>query len=482
MTYSFNQIIHNPILFAATFLWIKDKDKNKIKLNYNPVQLDYLKNRSRFDIVLKPRQKGFSTMIQAEIFRKVITGRETALTLGVDDDNTQHLRRIFNYYYDNMPADFKPEKHFDNRTIINFPTMESEVIIKTAGSHSAGRGNTYSKIHGSEVAFWKNPEDLVAGAMQGGKPSIVLESTANGASGFFYERCMEAYESPEKSIWKLHFYRWFDDMEYSTPLPEGEYLVYDDDELELQALYNLSDEQLYWRRLKIAEIGKRNFTQEYPSDIESCFLSSGVSFFSDIANLRQLFTAELNVKYNPNYTYVAGLDLGRNVDYTVLSIMCLETGKEVALLRINKLSWDVIRYRVLDLLKKWKVSYLTIEINNVGSVIHETLLEELEMDEWKESLSDMVIQPITMTNILKNELANQIHADLDTNSICFQPVYDNMNLDLGYREFNNFIAEQTASGLWTYKADGNGHDDIVMARMLANRSRRYCSISWISFV
>jgi len=31
------------------------------------------------------------------------------------------------------------------------------------------------------VAFWKDAEKIVAGAMQGGNPMVILESTLNGA-------------------------------------------------------------------------------------------------------------------------------------------------------------------------------------------------------------------------------------------------------------------------------------------------------------
>lgn len=471
-------IFNHPIDFARTLLWIKDKEKNRIKLNYNPIQRNYLANRSRLDIVLKPRQKGFSTMIQAEIFRVVSTRRATGLTLGVDDMNTQHLRSIFNYYYDNLPSGLKPEKHFDNRTKISFPEIESEVIIMTAGSKGAGRGNTYTHIHASEVAFWNNAEDLLAGAMQGGNPSIVLESTPNGAQGFFYEKCMEAREG--KSVWKLHFYRWFDDDEYQLPLDQEEYLVYDDEELRLQAEHNVTDEQLKWRRFKIQEIGYRKFIQEYPEDIDTCFLLSGLSYFSDIPHLKECFTAEYGDKPIEGHSYVAGLDLGRNKDYTALSIIDVNTGHEVDFLRINQMSWQEIRNRIFDKLKHWHVEYLTIEINNVGSVIHELLLDELE--EMGDFGDDLLVHPFTMSNKSKSDVVNLLHKDLDDRAINFLKIENDVGFDVGFKEMNQFVAKQTASGLWTYQADNEGHDDTVIARALSNYSRNMCTINLLAFI
>lgn len=44
-------------------------------------------------------------------------------------------------------------------------------------------------------------------------------------------------------------------------------------------MYDLDNDQLYWRRLKIAESGERKFKQEYPASPEEAFLVSGNSVF-----------------------------------------------------------------------------------------------------------------------------------------------------------------------------------------------------------
>ena len=66
-----------------------------------------------------------------------------------------------------------------------------------AGSLETGRGSTYSDFHGSEVAFWKDAEHIIAGALQGGNPDCVLESTQNGAMGYFYDLFMAGMEESQ---------------------------------------------------------------------------------------------------------------------------------------------------------------------------------------------------------------------------------------------------------------------------------------------
>lgn len=467
---SFKDVANNPILFAATLLKILDKYKNKIPLIYTPIQRDFLTKRTRRDLILKSRQLGMSTTIQAEIFRVVTTRSATALTLGVDDRNTQNLRRIFNRYYDNLPEEFKPEKKFDNRTIISFPKLESEVVIMTANSPASGRGNSYTHIHGSEVAFWSQPEAILSGALQGGLPSVVLESTPNGAQGWFYERCMEAFDAQTQNIpytWRLHFYEWFKELtykqEFDNPEQKESFIAsLTDLELQAQLSFNLTPEQLLWRRNKISELGFRLFQQEYPETVQSCFLVSGVGYFTDIPHLEQLFTAPMDAKPDVNHKYVAGLDLGRNMDYTVLSVIdtSVEPNVEVDILRINNMSWFAIRERVVETLKYWNVDTLVIEINNMGGLFLEELFYELE----RQGLTSVRVVPYDTQGNRKTQLVNTFHNTLDYRDLKMLPE------PTAKQEIYKYIAEQSLNGTWRFKAS-DGHDDTVMARMLADNAR-----------
>ena len=56
------------------------------------------------------------------------------------------------------------------------------------------------------------------------------------------------------------------------------------DEEKLQDKYSLTEGQLYWRRLKIAEGGELKFKQEYPSSPDEAFIMSG----SNVFNLERL--------------------------------------------------------------------------------------------------------------------------------------------------------------------------------------------------
>src|SRR3989304_7459012 len=60
--------------YAARNLWIEDKRKQKRRFILNAAQRDYLNNRTPYDLILKARQLGFSTLIQGDFMRHVVNG------------------------------------------------------------------------------------------------------------------------------------------------------------------------------------------------------------------------------------------------------------------------------------------------------------------------------------------------------------------------------------------------------------------------
>src|SRR5262249_50199521 len=116
---------------------------------------------------------------------------------------------------------------------------------------------------------------------------IVSESTPNGASGVFYSQCKEAQIG--RSGYRLHFFPWFLQSEYRTPLEPGETITPETlRERELVKKHGISPEQLKWYRRKVSEKGQALTDQEYPTAPETCFLASGRLFFDREVTARLL--------------------------------------------------------------------------------------------------------------------------------------------------------------------------------------------------
>lgn len=428
-----------------------DKRDRVIPLRHNTMQARYLANRTPRDLILKARQIGFSTAIQGEMFRYVVTRPARTLTLANDDENTQKMRRMADRFYNNLPENFRPERALANASITTYPGYGSEAMIATAGNKNAGRAGSYRYMHMSECAFYPDAQSTVASAMQGGSPLwVAAESTPNGAQGWFYETCMEALDG--NSTWHLHFFAWFDNPDYKLALTQGEELTYTDDEAALVARHNLTLEQIKWRRAKQKEL-KHLFIQEYPEDPRSCFLTSGTGYFGDIEHA---FKMSLDNVYDEAHRYVAGLDFGQQNDYTVLSIMDVTTRKQVAMLRINKLPWAEMRRRVILLCKKWGVKRLIAEQNSMGSTNIEAMVSEARAHDYKLS-----IEPFDTSNDSKTMIMSAYREAIHDGGLLL------INDPDQKREHKAFSATQLPSGKWRLAAPDSEHDDTVIAGALS---------------
>ena len=436
------QAITNPHDFASVFLRVLDKQKNLVPFYWNNMQSDFHKHRTNRDLILKARQLGSSTYLQGEMFRRTVTSTQTTITLAHDAETTQKLRRMADRFYEHCRfGNIQPMRKYANATLATYPEFDSTATIATAGNVETGRGDTYTMMHGSEVAFWKDAEKIVAGAMQGGNPSVVLESTPNGAQGYFYELCMEALRGD--SIWKLHFYPWWWDVDYRI---DGDPITHTDDEAELIRLHGLDDAQIRWRREKKREL-KSLFLQEYPEDVSTCFLTSGNSYFG---NMSQVFTAPLGVERIEGHEYVAGLDFGQTNDYTAMVVIDATTKEQVDLLHIRKLEWAEQRRRIKQTYQKWKCSRMGAEMNSIGSVN----VEALQGD-------GINVIPFTTTNSSKSEIMSALYEGFHTDGLKMQ------DHPAQRHEYNTFVSTQTSSGIWRLAAEGDGHDDTVIAGALA---------------
>jgi hypothetical protein len=429
------QVLNSPDLFAVKFLKILDKDKHLVPFRYNKAQAHFQANRTGRDLILKARQLGFSTLIQGEMFRKTVTSTQTTITLAHDAETTQKLRRMADWFYEHCKfGDVQPLRKYANATLATYPEFDSTSTIATAGNVEAGRGDTYTELHGSEVAFWKDAEKIVAGAMQGGSPIVTLESTPNGAQGFFYDKCMEALSGG--GIWKLHFYPWWWDVDYR--IISDDVISYTSDEAALVAKHGLDAAQIKWRRMKVMELG-RLFIQEYPEDVLSCFLTSGNSYFGDLSGV---FTAA-PAEYIEGHEYIAGLDFGQT-DYTAMPIFDKTTKAQVDLLHINKTEWAEQRNRIKQIYDKWHLKSVLAERNSIGSVNIEALRE-----------IGVYAVPFETTNESKAGIMSNMHELLHNG-------WKLLDIPAQKHEFNTFVSSQLPSGAWRLAADGDGHDDIVM--------------------
>jgi hypothetical protein len=448
--HSYHEEPLSPDEFAAARLKILDKSKRLVPFIYNETQRDLMNNLTGRDLVLKARQEGVSTAVQGMLYQEAVTGTATTMTLAHDDDGTQKLRRIAERFYKHDPQ--KGQRGAANARLTTYTANDSEAMIATAGNKTSGRSATLSHLHGSEVAFWPDAETLISAVLEAGNPNAILESTPNGAQGYFYDLCMEALDG--NSVWHLHFYPWWMDSGYRLALDPGEVIAFTEEEMALVVKHGLTVEQIKWRRDKQRTL-KHLFIQEYPEDPRTCFLRSGFGYFGDIS---AVFTAPLDPVYTPDHRYVAGMDFGQTNDYTTLLVKDETANVMVDLLRINQLPWAEMRRQAAIMCRKWHVALLNPEANSMGT----TNIEELRRELAQTSPSTR-LQEFWTSNESKSAVMATLHETLQSaHGLRLQ------NIPELRHELGAFVATRLPSGAWRLAAAGKDHDDTVIALALAD--------------
>lgn len=274
--------------FAEAYFKIRIKSGRSIPFKLNQAQ-SYLHQRLETQlaenkrvraVILKGRQQGCSTYIQARYFHKVITGQgQKAFILTHEQDATKNLFEMTKYYYENLPKGLCPEAERSSAKELKISKYDGSYSVGTAGNKGVGRSQTIQLMHGSEVAFWANAEEHARGVLQAVSDDhgteIILESTANGMGNYFHGMWLQALSGA--SEFQAIFLPWYWQPEYKR-FDTG--FKVDEDEQVLLDAYNhdgLTVEHLAWRRMKIMSLSKdigagtELFKSEYPMNAEEAF-------------------------------------------------------------------------------------------------------------------------------------------------------------------------------------------------------------------
>lgn len=296
--------------FAADCLTIRPKKGADCLLRFNDVQqrIDWEIDEQRRAtgkvraLILKARQPGVSTYVGARFYHRVSRNPGLrAFILTHEQSATDNVFEMVQRYHDSNPQ--APHTGASSAKALHFDGLDSGFSVGTAGSKAIGRSFTFQFFHGSEVAWWPNAEDHAAGALQAVPKvpgtEVVLESTANGIGGLFYNMCMAALRGVGEYI--LIFVPWFEHTEY-TETPPKDWSA-PPDLAEYGELHGLTPGQVYWAHGKNVELATAEgdppdqmcwkFRQEYPATAEEAFRASrqGAFIAGELVQKARRFTA-----------------------------------------------------------------------------------------------------------------------------------------------------------------------------------------------
>ena len=334
-------------LFAEHFLKIavKGGGVHPFKLNSFQLALDreieYQKETRgyvRINII-KARQVGMSTYVEGKFFHEMLfrTGIN-AFILTHKSDSTTVLFNKVKTFYDCLPEVIKPHLGKSNEGELYFDKLQGLYRVGTAKSKQIGRGMTIQLAHLSEVAFYPSA-DIAAGLMQSiadvPGTMIICESTSNGQANYWHNMVLNSER--DLTIFKNFFVPWIAFPEYTMPVEKE--LVLDAEEQALKTAYNLTDGQLNFRRLKIAEFqaagenGTRLFKQEYPATLDESFQASSLDSFIPNEFIQR---ARMNKDIPAGRPKILGIDSAKGSEGGDRSTMVYREGRKVTYMKAFK--------------------------------------------------------------------------------------------------------------------------------------------------
>lgn len=464
------KLVHDREWYIQTFLKIRNKQSKLINFKFNPAQkivMDIInkteeEKRLKRYIVLKARQMGLSTLFEGIIFHDTSNNSfKNSLIVAHEEPASQNLFNMSKLFYEMLPSVIRPMKKYSNGKILAFespendeelkqnnPGLRSRITIATAGSGEVGRSATYHNIHASEVAFYPDPETTMLGLLQSVPDElntlVVLESTANGVGGYFYDMWQKAVKGENDFI--PIFLPWFVDPTYVRPFrTDGEReqfilevmtITKDNNgrevksyERELMEKHDLTFEQLWWRKYTLENKCQGDdfmFMQEYPATPEESFISSGRPVFpinslrkyqtitkppirtgylrdiEGVINLIEDPNGYVSIWKEPEYgnAYSIGADVAEGLvggDYSC-GIVGDDNSFDIVAMWHGHIDPDLFGLELAKLGKFYNQAYIGVERNNHGLTTLSTLKKEeywnLFFTKTYDKIADSVTQKI----------------------------------------------------------------------------------------
>lgn len=397
---------------------INTKSKGKQIFKLTRAQKHFLDNIRNRNIILKSRQLGFSTLITLWILDETLfkQNKEALAIAHVKEGMTDIFDKKAKFAIMNFPDEIKGIFDFKTNSKTKLTIQFADGSQSTFGVALSGRSGTYQYVHISEYAklskmFPQRAEEVMSGTLPAVPMDgfVFIESTAEGASGSYYDTYMDALDAKSRgseALFKVqfypHFYNWtWDDMELDNIteiIPISAMQRGNIDWESYQTQHSLSDKEMtyyYMRWLSLKKDVER-LNQEYPTTADEAFISTGKPYFDQKKILEckmmvqepeyfdvigrevvDVYAGPLMVwkKPQPKRAYVIGGDTAEglhNGDYSTLTVIDVET-REIQAIYKSQIPPDEF-YEVCIAVGNWyNTALLAVEVNKDGLWVNNEL-------------------------------------------------------------------------------------------------------------
>jgi hypothetical protein len=212
ITAEFSKCAADPVYFMKKYVKIQHPIRGTIPFSLYPFQEKTLKDFHEFDfnIVLKSRQMGISTLVAAySLWMMLFNSDKNILVISKTQEVAKEIVSKVRFANDNLPSWCKRQALDNNK--LSLKLNNGSRILAVSSASDAGRSFALSLLIIDEAAFIDKIDEIWTAAyptLSTGGRAIVL-STPNGVGNFFHKQWKDAEAKKNKFNtiklpWHLH--------------------------------------------------------------------------------------------------------------------------------------------------------------------------------------------------------------------------------------------------------------------------------------
>lgn len=382
----------------------------KIKMPpLHPTQREVLKSDARFKVLACGRRWGKTRLAVALCFAEALRGGRAwwvAPSYKMARVGWRLMKRLVRQFP--LSVRRREDDH-----VIDFPTG-GEIVVQSADDPDSLRGEGLDFVVLDECAYIKEETwtQVLRPALSDRAGRAIFISTPHGKN-WFWRLFLQADKNPSFAAWRF--------PTSSNPF--------------------IQQEEIEEARNSMPEMA---FRQEYLAE----FLDDGGGVFRNVSAAIDVGRSQ-NEPPRHQTAYVAGVDLARLVDYTVVVVFD-QDGRQVYFDRFHRVSWERQRQILYDVHRRYNQCPMVVDATGVGDPIYQDLVQ-----------MGVVVKPVRFTSVVKEQLVENLALLIERGAIRL------MDVPQQTEELLSFQYEMKPGGRIRLQAPQGLHDDCVMALALA---------------
>lgn len=429
-------------------LWLEMFTETKGKPTVlEPYQVNFLNDMSKFRLVAKSRQIGFSWIIAGEGLHKVITTSGKKVNyVSINQKEASDKIVYAKQFYHSIPKEsgFKVPVYTSAEYEFSVHNHPDTSYLVSQPASSAIRGGE-KDVYFDEFAFIRDSQKLFDAAMPAttrGNSRLSVISTPLGQSGLFFDIANDRSRYPEFTI---HTVPWWECSIMSVDPAESTAIAAD---------YDTDQRVKRWGTDSIKSIYNNMGLDAFQQEYECSFADESVAFYPWGLIVENVDDSLNNMMLPPDLVYNIGIDIAKKIDKTVVTVSSADEETGIKTVYRTFETQDDYEKQVSffrSLIKDIKPARVSIDATGVGAVIAERLTSEF----------GGIIDSVVFTNFNKERWATSLKGDLQMGRVRYPRKRELLT------EIHNIERRKSEAGNYLFRARADGHDDYYWSLCLS---------------